>query len=474
MADAIGAELTGDLQTDGNQTVIKNGQVRIVLPQESATAEVSLPEQRLTNNSDGTVTVHVNEADSYAFTFTPKTGAAVSGELLIRYHGAETTASGSPGDVIFDFKVAESTAEVQGLDFSSIENSGIASMEIHATGTGDSGAFRIITGDTIDLSVQRSIGSLSYTTKVQDALGGKQTTEASMADLETEFQATLPRGGMSILNLSQAMADGLKFNLQSVSAAGASATEATLPGGNGVMTQSMSYGATQASASAGTGGVSMDQQIDGIEVKIQMPGQLPLPIAVALETWQASMAAPVAQDTAPQEFSLQFRLGGLSLDDGIWGLFDPAAVLPRDPATVAASFKGETTLLQNLLDFAALMAMKPGEQPLELNALTLTDLELSAAGAKLTGTGDFAFNNGDLESFGGFPAPSGEASFQLTGANGLIDKLIQMGLITDSDAMGARMMMGMFAVPGEGEDSLSSKIEVSEDGQILANGQRIK
>jgi hypothetical protein len=36
------------------------------------------------------------------------------------------------------------------------------------------------------------------------------------------------------------------------------------------------------------------------------------------------------------------------------------------------------------------------------------------------------------------------------------------------------MMMGLFARPGPGEDELVSKIEVTEDGQVLANGQRIK
>lgn len=40
--------------------------------------------------------------------------------------------------------------------------------------------------------------------------------------------------------------------------------------------------------------------------------------------------------------------------------------------------------------------------------------------------------------------------------------------------MGARMMMGLFAVPGEGEDTLNSKIEVNGEGHVLANGQRIR
>lgn len=92
----------------------------------------------------------------------------------------------------------------------------------------------------------------------------------------------------------------------------------------------------------------------------------------------------------------------------------------------------------------------------------------------MTGTGDFAFNNDDLSTFDGMPAPSGEANLTLAGANTLLDKLIGMGLVSDSDAMGARMMMGMLAVPGDGEDTLTSKIEVTEDGQIKANGQRIK
>jgi hypothetical protein len=36
------------------------------------------------------------------------------------------------------------------------------------------------------------------------------------------------------------------------------------------------------------------------------------------------------------------------------------------------------------------------------------------------------------------------------------------------------MMAGMFARSGSGEDELTSRIEVTEEGQVLANGQRLK
>ena len=65
-------------------------------------------------------------------------------------------------------------------------------------------------------------------------------------------------------------------------------------------------------------------------------------------------------------------------------------------------------------------------------------------------------------------------TFDISGANGLIDKLIAMGLLSQQDAMGARMMLGMFTVPGSEPDTQTSTIEVNEQGQILANGQRIK
>ena len=49
-----------------------------------------------------------------------------------------------------------------------------------------------------------------------------------------------------------------------------------------------------------------------------------------------------------------------------------------------------------------------------------------------------------------------------------------MGLLPEEQAMGARMMMGLFAVPGDQPDSLKSKVEFTQDGQVLANGQRLK
>ena len=163
------------------------------------------------------------------------------------------------------------------------------------------------------------------------------------------------------------------------------------------------------------------------------------------------------------------------MSDMLSSIFDPSGTLPHDPATILVDLNGKMRVLVDMFDpnIEEIM-MTTDSPPAELHAVTLNNLLVSAAGAELSGAGDFSFDNNDLVTYGGMPAPSGAIDLKLVGANGLMDKLVAMGLIGDQEVMGARMGMGMLAVAGEGEDTLISKIEMTADGQIIANGQRIK
>jgi hypothetical protein len=54
-----------------------------------------------------------------------------------------------------------------------------------------------------------------------------------------------------------------------------------------------------------------------------------------------------------------------------------------------------------------------------------------------------------------------------------LDTLVAMGFIPEDQVMGARMMLAMFAKPGETPDSLVSTIEF-KDGGLFANGQQLQ
>jgi len=118
------------------------------------------------------------------------------------------------------------------------------------------------------------------------------------------------------------------------------------------------------------------------------------------------------------------------------------------------------------------MAMT-GAPPGQLETLNLNDLLVSFGGAEISGTGALAFDNTDTVTYGGMPKPIGTIDLAINGANGLMDKLVQAGLIPEDQVMMGRMMLGMFAVP-VGDDMLTSAIEFTADGGILANGQRVQ
>jgi hypothetical protein len=161
------------------------------------------------------------------------------------------------------------------------------------------------------------------------------------------------------------------------------------------------------------------------------------------------------------------KLSQFSVSEEAWALFDPTGALKRDPADLAIDISGKTKL-----DVIAMaQADEAGTEPPvpAPESLNINELMLKVAGAALTGTGAFTFDNSM-----GVPMPLGEANVTVTGANALIDGLIATGLLAEEDAMGARMMMGAFMSPGANPDELTSKIEAKAGGEIYVNGQRVQ
>jgi hypothetical protein len=71
------------------------------------------------------------------------------------------------------------------------------------------------------------------------------------------------------------------------------------------------------------------------------------------------------------------------------------------------------------------------------------------------------------------PRPDGKVTVNIKGVNQLVDNLIALGILTDDDAMGFRMGLGMFARPGAGPDELVSEVEF-KDGGLFANGMQLQ
>ena len=249
---------------------------------------------------------------------------------------------------------------------------------------------------------------------------------------------------------------------------------------------------------------------------------LPAPVGYTLTEASFDMQFPVLKAAEPAPFKFAYSIGGLTLADSVWDLFDSARVLPRDPASLDVDLTGLVRVTMDLFDPALMEAAEQAEaageehahggeehahgdapaaegdpaapatapsaetgaapaedsaelpsempSPFEPVQVAINKLALSAAGASLDASGELSVPEG-----GNPEQPVGQVQARFEGVNGLIDRLVQMGVISQDEVAGYRMMLALFARPApEGGDALVGQYEFREGGQIFANGQQVQ
>lgn len=200
--------------------------------------------------------------------------------------------------------------------------------------------------------------------------------------------------------------------------------------------------------------------------------ELPIPaINLGYDEVSFSFNLPLAPGSGPSDFHVGTAVRGLTISEAIWSMFDPSQGIPRDPATIAVNVSGKLMVLANLLDPEVMENLNG--PPFLPESIELNELTAAIGGALLTGTGSATFDFSNPNTIEGIPAPKAEVTLNLKGGFGLMDKLVAIGLIPEDASMGVRAMMGAFARQ-VGDDELETLIEVTEEGAVLANGQRIQ
>lgn len=467
---SMGYAVTGDQSTSGNVTSITNMTLKMELPDEDGAFDMVIPEMTLTENGDGTVTIGLPE--SFPMTIAGQAeGEAFSAALLYTHDGLNMVVSGTPEDMTYDY-----TAQSLGLALGDVTVDGETmpedSLDLSLSLADLAGTSRMVIGEGRTVDQTFTAADLTYEVDFNEPETGEQgRINGKLEQLAFEGRNVIP-AGFSLADVQAAYEAGFAFDGAFTYAAGQTSIEGTSEGEAFSMASSSDGGRFAASIDAQRLAYDVEQKNAKLSVT---SADVPFPIELAMAKAGLKLEAPIQDSGEVEPFALALNLTDFTMSDILWSMFDPAGALPRDPATIALDATGTAKILLNFLDPAAAEAMETGDAiPAELHSLKINELLVSLVGAKLTGNGDFTFDNSNAEQTGGMPIPTGVVNLQLVGANALIDKLIEMGLVSDNDAMGARMMMGMMAVPGEAPDTLNSTIEFKENGQILANGQRIK
>uniref|UniRef100_UPI0026329E0A tripartite tricarboxylate transporter permease n=1 Tax=uncultured Lentibacter sp. TaxID=1659309 RepID=UPI0026329E0A len=331
-------------------------------------------------------------------------------------------------------------------------------------------------GSLRDIVQDFTADTLAYTVDIQPPESTRAEDRFALSGTLNAFTflgtGAYPTGGFDVADTSSMLKAGFTFEGSFGHTGGNTHIDITENGQQTIGTFSSDSGLLK--MALGASGLSYSGAAQGL-TSTMTSSQTPFPVALNAAKSAVALAMPIVPSPETQTYGLTIELSALTTSEKLWSLIDPTAQLPRDPATLHLELSGKAKLLSDILDPAGLTALKTGAtKPAELHTLDLNTLKLSLAGAALTGKGAFTFDNSDMETIPGIPRPTGAVDLELAGATTLMDKLVSMGLLDEAQATGARMMLALFAVPAAGEDRLTSKVEVTKDGHLRANGQRLR
>jgi hypothetical protein len=420
------------------------------------------------DNGDGTVTVTM--ADTTVMEIKAPAATDIDGALptdmkvTLSQPGIEVTASGTVDALSYAFTAPTVSAKFEPasadpatgamqLDMTNVSGSYLVEGEADAkTVTSDFAADSLkIAGAGTDDAAKSDFTLTAEIADIKGKSNGTFLSAADMADLSAALKAGFAVNGSFSHGATS-------FTLNANDDGKPTAISGTSAGGD--VTVDMNAAHLQ----YGVSGKAMALTIASADI--------PFPeVKVGYEEFAFDMDMPVAKSDSPADFKLLTKLVGFTISDEVWGMIDPAGSLPHDPATVIIDTKGKVTMTADLFDEAAMV--EGTTPPPQLNALDITEIKASAAGAELTGVGAFTFDNSDMTTFAGVPLPTGKMEIKLTGGNTLLDKIVEMGLLTQDDAMGFKMMVSMFANSAADKDEMTSTLEFKDKG-FYANGQKLQ
>ncbi len=326
---------------------------------------------------------------------------------------------------------------------------------------------------TTDFSLDYTIstGALSGEFDFEEAAGDRLDLGAVIDGVSLAIVLQIPvEAMMAEGEIDPAFARDMTMRLVSEAGGGSLTMDGDIEGQSGTLEMSSSGGATGFSFDGG------DLVMDAVSnaPRLTLTGfEVPIPVEVSLAEVGYSFAFPLGRSDEMKDMALGVTVRDLVIGDGLWQLVDPAAFLPRDPLTVDIGFSGMGRALFDFYDPAQQAALDASDMPVEIESLSLDRLEINGGGARITGTGAFTFDMSDLATSDGLPRPEGSLELDAVGVNGLIDTLVAMGLMADSDAAGARLGLSMIT-RSVGDDVLRSDIGVTGEGHLFVNGQRLR
>ena len=451
----------GSEQTTGGTVTVTD--VAITFADEDVTVVTEIGDMTFAEQGDGTVLVTMEE--TYPMIFTGEAGVVVTLDVI--QSNMALVVSGDPDAMNYAV-----TADSYGIAFrNAVDGDVTINGDASLIANQVSGSYVVMSGDIQEIVSDISVGTVDILVDFQLPGGNGEyiTSAAKINGLSSQGEATIPTD-TDFENPDAIFVDGFGFSGGYDIESADYVFDINAEGDQ--LSGSVSTGTVALSGEMNAQTVAYQSNTRGIAVSL-LTSEFPLPIEMSMAEYGVNFRMPVGVTEEPAPFALGFDLVDLEISEMLWSIFDAGAVLPRDPATLQIGISGTAKALVDFLDPANAEVFDDTEVPFEPYSLSIDTLRVSVAGAQINGGGAFTFDNSDTQTVAPLTRPEGSALVEIIGLNGLLDNLVAMGLVPQDQIMGPRMMMGMFA-RATGDDQMEIEVEVTPNGQVNVNGNRVR
>lgn len=461
-AAAAGSPFVAQATTNANGLTLTGIVWTIPATDTEPPVDVMFGDMTLTNESDGSVTITMPETVGMMVDV-PGEGA-FGANLSMTFADLDFTASGDMSDLSYNFSSSSITAMLDEIIGMPEDFKPEVTVDINIGAT--TGVFRQF--DQGEDRAMESTLSSGPATFLVEVVGPPSEPGTVTMNLEMgASQATASGLNMTMFDNAMLSANPGAYSADSFPSIYSDGTYASLRFDINVDIPGTRFAANGSNdggrivSGVGPDGIVFDISDQNFAVSAQ-GSDLPFPVDVSTSATRMALSFPALAGPDPQDFSVVLDLSDVAMNEQLWSIFDPGQAIPRDPITMQLDIAGLAVMFADLISMDPMQLTGP---PGEMRSVTLNNLNVSAGGAQLTGAGAAEFAPGQFP-----PMPVGQVDLSLSGLNGLMSALTAAGLLPQEQAMMAQAMMGMFARPGAGPDTLESTIEFLPGGGITANG----
>ncbi len=469
---AMGYQVRASEMATANELTLSDIVLTLDSPNIVGAFSMTLSEMRFTETGDGSVSITMPDTQPIQIVTTAPDADPVTVELNVGTQGWSMVATGDPGNITYTYSADQLSLTleeaVSNADTSLIPEPGLVEILVSDL----SGTSQSTQGERHEIDQQLRTGTITYTADLEDLGDGdsRVSLRGAVEEMTSDVTLSLPldTGAQDIATLLEAgLTVTSTFALSGLTLSANGSEDGAI-----IQTTSSAENATL-DISLSPDGLLYDVQAERMRLS-GTGGLVPLPVEAYVAEGILRARLPVTPNEAEQNYALDIEISDVTMSDLLWMLADPAGNFPRDPASVALAVTGTMDLRQTYLDPISLGRLH-AQSPLlaEPKTLNVDALLARGLGLDLQGEGAFVFDTDQDATFEDLPRPSGMLDLILKGGNGFLDTIESMGPIPARIAASGKRLLATFTTPGAGPDTVTSKIEFTDDGDILANGKSV-